>query len=85
MIPRYSRPEMKKIWSLENKFSIWLEIECLIAEKLSTNGTIPKKAAKDIRKKSSFDIKGLDAIEKKTKHDVLAFIENVSNYIGVNS
>ena len=44
MIPRYTRPKIKKIWSAENKFAIWTEIECLIAEKLSINGIIPKKA-----------------------------------------
>ena len=49
MIPRYSSPKIEKIWSLENKFSIWSKIECLVAEKLATNGSIPKKAAKDIR------------------------------------
>ena len=62
MIPRYSRPTIKKIWSLENKFSIWLEIECLIAEKLSINGVIPAKAAKDIREKSSFNIKEIEKV-----------------------
>ena len=52
MIPRYSRPKLEKIWSLENKFSIFLEIECLISEKLAINKVIPKQAAIDIRKKS---------------------------------
>ena len=49
MIPRYTRPKIEKIWSTTNKFSIWTEIECLIAEKLAINGTIPKEAAKEIR------------------------------------
>ena len=48
MIPRYSRQQIEKIWSLENKFSIWLEIETLVAEKQSIDGLIPKQAAKDI-------------------------------------
>ena len=51
MIPRYNRPEIEKIWSLENKFHIWTEIECLVAEKLAINKVIPKKAAKEIRNK----------------------------------
>ena len=85
MIPRYSRPKIEKIWSLKNKFSIWLELECLVAEKLSINGTIPKQAAIDIRKKSSFNVKEIEEIEKETKHDVIAFINNVSSYIGENS
>ena len=51
MIPRYNRPKIEKIWTLENKFKIWIEIEILIAEKLADIGTIPKIAAKEIRKK----------------------------------
>ena len=54
MIPRYTRPEIKKIWSLQNKFSIWTEIECLIAEKLSINGSIPIEAGEQIRKKAKY-------------------------------
>ena len=45
MIPRYSRPQIEKIWSLENKFSLWLKIECLVAEKQSIDGFIPKQAS----------------------------------------
>ena len=85
MIERYSRKEIQKIWSNENKFKIWTEIECLIAEKLSLLGIIPKVAAKDIRKKAKFNIKEISEIEKDTKHDVVAYIENVSSYIGENS
>ena len=85
MIERYSRKEIQKIWSNENKFTIWTEIECLIAEKLSLLGIIPKVAAKDIRKKAKFNIKEISKIEKDTKHDVVAYIENVSSYIGENS
>ena len=57
MIPRYTRPKIEKIWSTENKFAIWTEIECLIAEKLAFNRIIPKKAAKEIRNKAKFNIK----------------------------
>jgi len=85
MIPRYSRDQIKKIWSLQNKFSLWLEIECLVAEKQSIDGLIPKKAANDIRKKSSFNIKEIEKIEKETRHDFVAFINNVSSYIGENA
>ena len=49
MIPRYNRPKIEKIWSLENKFTIWTEIECLIAEKQAMLGVIPKKTAKEIK------------------------------------
>jgi len=82
MIPRYTRPEINKIWSSQNKFTIWTEIECLIAEKLSIIGVIPKKAAKQIRKKAKFNVKEIEKIEKKTKHDFVAYINNVSSYIG---
>ena len=85
MIPRYNRPEIENIWSLENKFKIWTEIECLIAEKLSLNGTIPKKASRDIRKNAKFNVKEIEKIEKQTKHDVLAYIQNVSSKIGESS
>ena len=82
MIPRYTRPRIEKIWSTENKFAIWTEIECLIAEKLSINGIIPKKAAKEIRNKAKFNIKEIALIEEKTKHDFVAYINNVASYIG---
>ena len=85
MIPRYNRPEIEKIWSLENKFTIWTEIECLIAEKQSMLSIIPKKAAKEIRKKAKFNVKEIEKIEKETKHDVVAYINNVSKYIGNSS
>ena len=85
MIPRYNRPKIEKIWSLENKFTIWTEIECLIAEKQSMLSIIPKKAAKEIRKKAKFNVKEIEKIEKETKHDVVAYINNVSKYIGNSS
>ena len=67
MIPRYNRPNIEKIWSLENKFKIWTEIESLIAEKQALLGIIPKKAAKDIRKKAKFNVKEIEKLEKKNK------------------
>ena len=85
MIPRYNRPEIEKIWSLENKFKIWTNIECLIAEKQAILGIIPKKAAQDIKKKAKFNVKEIEKLEIKTKHDVIAYIDNVSKYIGPSS
>ncbi len=85
MIPRYNRPKIEKIWSLENKFKIWTEIECLIAEKQASLGIIPKKAAKDIKRKARFNVKEIEKLETKTKHDVVAYINNVSKYIGPSS
>ena len=85
MISRYNRPKIEAIWSNENKFRIWTEIECLIAEQLSILGIIPKEAAKDIRKNIKFNVDEINEIEKETHHDVIAYIDNVSNYIGENS
>lgn len=85
MIPRYNRPKIELIWSDENKFKIWTEIECLIAEQLSNIGIIPKEAALDIRKKAKFNINEIYEIEKETKHDLVAYINNISSYIGENS
>ena len=85
MIPRYNRPKIEKIWSTENKYHIWTEIECLIAEQLSKKGIIPKKSANIIRKKAKFNLKEIEENEKKTKHDVVAYINNVSSYLGESS
>ena len=82
MIPRYNRQKLAVIWSDNNKFKIWTEIECLIAEQLSKLGIIPKKAAIEIRKKAKFNVDEIKEIEKETKHDVIAYINNVSSYIG---
>ena len=85
MILRYNRPKIEAIWSNENKFRIWTEIECLIADQLSNLGIIPKEAAKDIRKNAKFNVEEINEIEKETKHDVVAYIKNVSDYIGESS
>ena len=85
MIPRYNRPKIEKIWTLENKFKIWTEIEILIAEKLSDIGIIPKIAAKEIRMKAKFNVNEINELEKQTRHDVNAYIDNVSKYIGKQS
>ena len=85
MIPRYNRPKIENIWTLENKFKIWTSIEILIAEKLSDIGVIPKIAAKEIRKKAKFNVNEINKLEKQTRHDVNAYIDNVSKYIGKQS
>jgi adenylosuccinate lyase len=82
MIPRYTRPEMGKIWTDQRKFETWLEIELLVCEALSQLGEIPAEAVREIRKKASFDIQHIDEIEKVTKHDVLAFLTDVGESIG---
>src|SRR3989304_3025668 len=82
MIPRYTRPEMGKIWTDQRKFETWLEIELLVCEALSRLGEIPAEAAREIKEKASFDALRVDEIEKVTKHDVLAFLTNVGESIG---
>ena len=85
MISRYNRPKIEKIWTLENKFKIWTDIEILIAEKLSDIGVIPKIASKEIRKKAKFSVSEILKLEKQTKHDVNAYIDNVCKHIGKHS
>ncbi|MGB6390592.1 MAG: adenylosuccinate lyase [Methyloceanibacter sp.] len=82
MIPRYSRPEMARLWEPEAKFRIWLEIETLAAEAMAELGLIPKQAAKAARSRGGFDIARIDAIEKQVKHDVIAFLTSVAEKVG---
>jgi len=82
MIDRYSRPEMAGIWSPQNKFRKWLEVEVLACEAWAKLGRIPKEATRNIRKKASFDVKRIDEIEQVVKHDVIAFLTNVAEYVG---
>ena len=82
MIERYSRPEMTHIWTAENRFRIWLEIETLACEAQAELGVIPKEVVPVIRAKGNFDIARIDAIEAEVKHDVIAFLTSVSEYVG---
>ncbi|MGH9378325.1 MAG: adenylosuccinate lyase, partial [Terriglobia bacterium] len=82
MIPRYTRPEMGRIWSDENKFSKWLEVETVTAEVEAEAGLIPKSAARAIRRRGRFEVEKIREIEKKVKHDVIAFTTNVSAHVG---
>lgn len=82
MIERYSRPEMAHIWTAENRFRIWLEIETLACEAQAELGVIPREAVPVIREKGNFDIARIDAIEAEVKHDVIAFLTSVSEYVG---
>lgn len=82
MIPRYTRPEMAQIWEPENRFRIWLEIETLACEAQAELGVIPKEAVPVIREKGNFDIARIDAIEAEVKHDVIAFLTSVAEYVG---
>jgi len=82
MIPRYSRPEMAGIWEPANKFKIWLEIESHACDKQAELGVIPAGAAKAVREKGSFNIDRIDEIERETRHDVIAFLTNLAEYVG---
>ena len=82
MIERYSRPEMAHIWTAANRFRIWLEIETLACEAQAELGVIPKEVVPVIRAKGNFDIARIDAIELEVKHDVIAFLTSVAEYVG---
>lgn len=85
MIERYSRKAMSDIWSDENKFRIWLDIEILACEAQNKLGLLPNSALKNIKAKAKFDTKKILKIEEKVKHDVIAFLTNVNEYIGIDS
>jgi len=82
MIPRYSRPQMTAIWEPESRFRIWFEIEAHACDAQAILGVIPKSAAKEIWKKGKWEIARIDEIERETKHDVIAFLTNLAEYVG---
>jgi adenylosuccinate lyase len=82
MIPRYSRPEMARIWEPEAKFRIWLKIETYAAEAMAELGLIPKHAAEAVRRRGGFDVTRIDQIEREVKHDVIAFLTSVAEHVG---
>jgi len=82
MIERYSLPGMRSVWTEQRKLEIWLEIETLACEAMAELGTIPKEDAATIRAKGAFDIHAVREIEKRTNHDVIAFIEDVASRVG---
>jgi adenylosuccinate lyase len=82
MIDRYTRPEMAAFWTDQRKYEIWLEIEVLACEAMAEIGVVPKEDAKTIRAKAKFDVAEIQEIEKRTNHDVIAFLENVASYVG---
>jgi adenylosuccinate lyase len=82
MIPRYSRPEMARIWSEQNRFQAWLDVEIAATEVLAERGTVPKEALAAIKERARFDVARIDAIEKEVQHDVIAFVSNVAENVG---
>ena len=85
MIPRYSRPEISNIWTDENKYRIWLKIEILACEAMNSLGMIPDPSLKIIKSRANFNTKRVLKIEEKVKHDVIAFLTNVAEYVGADS
>jgi adenylosuccinate lyase len=85
MIDRYTRPEMGHIWTLENKFRKWLDIEIAAAVAMAELGEIPAEAAKNIREKADFNVPRIEEIEAVTNHDVIAFLTCVAEYVGEDS
>jgi adenylosuccinate lyase len=78
MIERYTRPEMARIWSEENKYRQWLEVELAASEALAESGEVPTEAARQLREHAGFDVKRIQEIEREVKHDVIAFTTAVS-------
>jgi adenylosuccinate lyase len=85
VIERYSRQEMARIWEPENRYQKWLEIEIYACEAHAEMGRIPKEAVERIKNKASFDVARIDEIERTVKHDVIAFLTSVADYIGDDS
>src|SRR5512146_387210 len=82
MIPRYSRPEMARIWEPENRFRIWFEIEAHACDAQAELGVIPKTAAEAVWSRGKFEVERIDEIERETKHDVIAFLTNLAEHVG---
>jgi len=85
MIERYTLPEMGAIWSEENKYRKWLEVEIAVCEAWARLGQIPKSSLANIKKKANFDVKRIEEIEKVVKHDVIAFLTSVAEFVGEDS
>ncbi len=82
MIPRYSRPEMTRIWEPENRFRIWFEIEAHACDAQAELGVIPKAAARAVWDRGAFEVARIDEIERETRHDVIAFLTNLAEHVG---
>jgi adenylosuccinate lyase len=82
VIPRYTRPEMGRIWEDENRFAKWLDVELAACEGMAEQGLIPADSLKTIQKKARFSVDRILEIEEQTKHDVIAFLTNVEEFVG---
>jgi adenylosuccinate lyase len=82
MINRYTLPQMQNLWSEQNKFATWLEVEIAVCEAWAKLGIIPDSAISVIKRKARFDVERIEEIEAETKHDVIAFLTNLAEYVG---
>src|SRR5262249_31739836 len=82
MIPRYTHPEMGRIWSDQRRYETWLLVETAAAEAMASAGIVPPDAARDIRERGGFDIARIEEIERPTQHDVIAFTTAVAEQVG---
>jgi adenylosuccinate lyase len=82
MIPRYTHPDMGRIWSDQRRYETWLLVETAAAEAMAAAGIVPAEAARDIRERGAFDIARIEEIEQRTQHDVIAFTEAVAEKVG---
>ena len=85
MIPRYTRKEMGELWSEELKFRAWLEVEIAVCEAWAEKGKIPNESLEIIKNKADFKIERIDELEKELRHDVIAFLTNIAEYVGPDS
>jgi adenylosuccinate lyase len=85
MIPRYSRPEMARLWSQDAKYEAWLRVELAVCEVYAKRGIIPGDALGRIKAKARVDATRIDEIEARTRHDVIAFLTDLEESIGADS
>jgi adenylosuccinate lyase len=85
MIDRYKRDVMDRVWTPENKFKTWLDIEIKVCEAMTKLGIIPSKSLKNIKQNANFDINRINEIEKTVRHDVIAFLNSVAEFVGEDS
>src|SRR5688572_503201 len=82
MIPRYTLPDMGALWTEEEKFRRWLDVEIAVCEVHAEMGTIPHDALAEIKEKANFNVQRINEIEQVTRHDVIAFTTSVAEFIG---
>ena len=85
MISRYSRKELVKIWSEENKYKLWLDVEIAAAQAMEKYKIIPKGVSSIVRKKSKIKVKRIHQIELKVRHDVIAFLTSITEQAGIKA